>query len=98
MSKSLVSSRSFTDEEAGTFWLEQNGAKTSNWAKFASRGHAVAWEFGTNRRYTGRMLFYQISLRARTGRSRSLPPIVQRFRFALGSPGLGREANLGFHK
>ncbi len=48
--------RSFTDQETGTFWLEQNASKTSKWAKFASQGHEVAWEFGANRRYTGRML------------------------------------------
>jgi hypothetical protein len=47
--------RSFTDDD-GNFWLEQNPSKTSKWAKFASKGHEVAWEFGTNRRYTGRML------------------------------------------
>jgi hypothetical protein len=47
--------RSFTDEE-GNFWLEQNATKTSKWAKLASEGHEVAWEFGANRRYTGRML------------------------------------------
>lgn len=40
----------------GTFWLEQNPHKTSKWSKFAADGHAVAWEFGTNRRYTGRLL------------------------------------------
>ena len=48
--------RSFTDDTDGTFWLEQNATKTSKWAKFASQGHDVAWEFGKNRRYTGRML------------------------------------------
>ena len=48
--------RSFTDNETGTFWLEQNASKTSKWAMFASQGHEVAWEFGANRRYTGRML------------------------------------------
>ena len=47
--------RSFTEDD-GNFWLEQNAMKTSKWAKFASKGHEVAWEFGTNRRYTGRML------------------------------------------
>ncbi len=47
--------RSFTVGD-GTFWLEQNATKTSKWAKLASKGHAVAWEFGANRRYTGRML------------------------------------------
>lgn len=47
--------RSFTDED-GNFWLEQNATKTSKWAKLASKGHDVAWEFDTNRRYTGRML------------------------------------------
>jgi hypothetical protein len=47
--------RSFTDQD-GNFWLEQNATKTSKWAKLAGKGHDVAWEFGTNRRYTGRML------------------------------------------
>jgi hypothetical protein len=47
--------RSYTDEY-GNFWLEQNATKTSKWAKLASKGHNVAWEFGTNCRYTGRML------------------------------------------
>ena len=47
--------RSFNNGD-GTFWLEQNATKTSKWAKLASRGHDVAWEFGLNRRYTGRML------------------------------------------
>jgi hypothetical protein len=48
--------RTFTDEQ-GHFWLEQNPAKRSKWAKLAHEGHQVAWEFerpgGT---YTGRML------------------------------------------
>jgi hypothetical protein len=47
--------RSFTEED-GKFWLEQNATKTSKWANLASKGHDVAWEFGANRRYTGRML------------------------------------------
>ena len=47
--------RSFSDED-GNVWLEQNPSKTSKWAKFANKGHHVAWEFGANRRYTGRML------------------------------------------
>ena len=47
--------RSFTGYD-GIFWLEQNATKTSKWAKFAGKGHDVAWEFGANRRYTGRML------------------------------------------
>jgi hypothetical protein len=47
--------RSFPDED-GRFWLEQNATKTSKWAKLAGKGHDVAWEFGANRRYTGRML------------------------------------------
>jgi hypothetical protein len=47
--------RSFTSDD-GHFWLEQNPAKTSKWARFASKGHDLAWEFGANRRYTGRML------------------------------------------
>ena len=48
--------RTFTDEH-GQFWLEQNKAKNSKWAKLARKGHAMAWEFtkpgGT---YTGRLL------------------------------------------
>ena len=47
--------RSFISED-GTFWLEQNPSKTSKWARFARKGHDLAWEFGTNHRYTGRML------------------------------------------
>ena len=47
--------RSFSAED-GNFWLEQNATKTSKWAKFAAKGHDVAWEFGANRRYTGRLL------------------------------------------
>jgi hypothetical protein len=47
--------RSFSDGN-GNFWLEQNPSKTSKWAKCAKKGHNVAWEFGSNRRYTGRML------------------------------------------
>jgi hypothetical protein len=48
--------RSFTDEE-GHFWLEQNLAKKSKWAKLARQGHDVAWEFaGPGGAYTGRML------------------------------------------
>ena len=47
--------RSFVTEE-GTFWLEQNAQKTSKWSKLASQGHDIAWEFGANRRYTGRLL------------------------------------------
>lgn len=47
--------RSFRCDD-GTFWLEQNPAKTSRWSKLAASGHVIAWEFGRNRRYTGRML------------------------------------------
>lgn len=47
--------RSFVAED-GSFWLEQNAHKTSKWSRFAREGHDVAWEFGTNRRYTGSML------------------------------------------
>jgi hypothetical protein len=48
--------RSFTDE-AGHFWLEQNAAKASKWARFARAGHEVAWEFdGPGGSYTGRLL------------------------------------------
>lgn len=48
--------RSFTDEE-GHFWLEQNTAKDSKWAKFAQEGHEMAWEFdGPGGSYTGRVL------------------------------------------
>jgi hypothetical protein len=36
--------RTFTDEH-GHFWLEQNAAKPSKWAKLAREGHQVAWEF-----------------------------------------------------
>jgi hypothetical protein len=47
--------RSFTDRD-GRFWLEQNGAKKSKWAKLAREGHDIAWEFGADGGYTGRML------------------------------------------
>jgi hypothetical protein len=48
--------RSFTDSE-GQFWLEQNSAKASKWAKLARQGHDIAWEFtGSGGAYTGRML------------------------------------------
>ncbi len=47
--------RSFTDA-AGNFWLEQNTAKRSEWAKFAREGHDVAWEFAPAGGYSGRML------------------------------------------
>lgn len=47
--------RSFTSKD-GTFWLEQNPAKRSRWAKLARDGHDVAWEFGAGGSYTGRML------------------------------------------
>ena len=47
--------RSFVTHD-GTFWLEQNAHKTSKWSKLAREGHDVAWEFGGNRRYTGRLL------------------------------------------
>lgn len=48
--------RSFTDDE-GHFWLEQNAAKSSKWARLARAGHEVAWEFeGPGGPYTGRLL------------------------------------------
>ena len=47
--------RSFVAED-GAFWLEQNAHKTSKWSKLARAGHEIAWEFGANRRYTGRLL------------------------------------------
>jgi len=48
--------RSYTDE-AGHFWLEQNLAKDSKWAKLAREGHYVAWEFEQpGGGYTGRLL------------------------------------------
>ena len=48
--------RSYTDE-AGHFWLEQNPAKASKWAKLAREGHDVAWEFdGPGGAYIGRIL------------------------------------------
>jgi len=48
--------RAFTDEHHH-FWLEQNGSKSSKWAKLARAGHQVAWEFDApGGAYTGRML------------------------------------------
>ncbi len=48
--------RMFRSED-DRFWLEQNSAKASKWAKLARGGHQVAWELerpgGT---YTGRVL------------------------------------------
>jgi len=39
------------------FWLEQNPAKNSKWAKLAREGHEMAWEFaGPGGAYTGRLL------------------------------------------
>jgi hypothetical protein len=49
--------RSFTDKDHH-FWLEQNPAKNSKWAKLARAGHAMAWEFTSpGGAYTGRLLF-----------------------------------------
>ena len=43
--------------EDGTFWLEQNSAKASQWAKLARKGHQIAWEFESpGGAYTGRVL------------------------------------------
>jgi hypothetical protein len=48
--------RSFIDDD-GHFWLEQNSAKASKWAKLTRDGHQVAWEFeGRGGAYSGRML------------------------------------------
>ena len=46
---------SFSNED-GICWLEQNATKTSKCSKWAKQGHDVAWEFGLDGRYTGRML------------------------------------------
>jgi hypothetical protein len=48
--------RTFTDEE-NHFWIEQNAAKDSRWAKLAREGHEIAWEFEhSGGSYTGRIL------------------------------------------
>ena len=48
--------RTFHDRQ-GHFWLEQNSAKTSRWAKLARDGHQIAWEFDSpGGAYTGRLL------------------------------------------
>jgi hypothetical protein len=48
--------RTFTDAE-GHFWLEQNPAKRSKWAKLARQGHEIAWEFErSGGGYSGRVL------------------------------------------
>ena len=47
--------RSFTDRD-GHFWLEQNPAKRTKWAKLAREGRAIAWEFAKEGGYSGRML------------------------------------------
>ena len=38
--------RSFTDKDRH-FWLEQNRAKKSKWAKLARKGHDMAWGFAS---------------------------------------------------
>ena len=51
-----TSLRTFTDTDQH-FWLEQNPAKNSKWAKLARNGHAMAWEFASpGGAYTGRIL------------------------------------------
>jgi hypothetical protein len=51
-----TSLRTFTDAK-GHFWLEQNPAKRSKWAKLARQGHEIAWEFERpHGEYSGRML------------------------------------------
>jgi hypothetical protein len=48
--------RTFTDEHQ-RFWMEQNTAKDSRWAKLARQGHEIAWEFDSpGESYTGRVL------------------------------------------
>ena len=48
--------RTFTDEH-NHFWIEQNAAKKSRWAKLTQEGHAIAWEFESpGGSYTGRLL------------------------------------------
>jgi hypothetical protein len=48
--------RTFTDEQ-NHFWIEQNSAKASKWAKLAREGHQIAWEFDSpSAAYTGRLL------------------------------------------
>jgi hypothetical protein len=48
--------RTFMDEHK-RFWIEQNAAKKSKWAKLAREGHAIAWEFDSpGGSYTGRLL------------------------------------------
>jgi len=48
--------RSFTAQDKH-FWLEQNPAKASKWAKLARKGHEIAWEFeSAGGPYTGRVL------------------------------------------
>lgn len=48
--------RTFTDQH-NRFWIEQNEAKKSKWAKLAREGHAIAWEFESpGGSYTGRLL------------------------------------------
>ena len=48
--------QTFTDEH-NHFWIEQNPAKASKWAKLAREGHEIAWEFDSpGGKYTGRLL------------------------------------------
>jgi len=51
-----TSLRTYTDNH-GHFWIEQNPAKHSKWAKLARAGHLMAWEFDKlGGGYTGRLL------------------------------------------
>ena len=68
-----TSLRSFTDKDH--FWLEQNPAKNSKWAKLARKGHEMAWEFskpgGT---YTGRLLIDGTVYTTKEATKKFLPP------------------------
>lgn len=50
--------RSWWDNRSGTYWIEQNRDKDSEWAAAAKRGHEIAWEFAADdhKAYTGRVL------------------------------------------
>ena len=69
-----TSLRTFTDEH-GQFWLEQNKAKNSKWAKLARKGREMAWEFAKpGGAYTGRLLIDGAIYTSAEATKKFLPP------------------------
>ena len=69
--------RTFTDRDHH-FWLEQNPAKHSKWAKLARKGHAMAWEFTSpGGEYTGRLLIDGQIYTSAEATKKYLTPIVR---------------------